>query len=246
MNIKEVLQAIGLDGKRADLYLASLRLGPSSILSLSKVTGIHRPALYKLLEELEAEGIFFATPSGSRKLFAAVEPERLLTFVKKKERMLEEALPGLTLLMGQGQKKPKIEYYEGREQLKSLYRSVLTEKPNQVSTYFPSRYMADLFGKDAMLQVIQERIDLGIWTNTLRAEDGEIEFEGTEDRKKALREVRYISPDLAPAMGIIIANNTVDLYSPIEESYGIRIKSGSFSKLLQQFFNLLWESGKEG
>jgi len=244
MEMLDVLKSIGLEGKSAQLYLASLRLGPASILSLSKTTGIHRPALYKLLEELESEGIFFTTPSGSRKLYAAVEPERLLTFVKKRERMLEEALPGLKLLMGQASKKPTVEYYEGREQLKALYRSVLTEKPTEILTYFPSRYMAELFGKAPMVEVIQERINLKIWSKTLRAEGGEIEFEGAEEREKALREVRYIEQELAPAMGMIIANDTVDLYSPIEESYGIRIKSESFSRLMKQYFSGLWTIGK--
>lgn len=243
MEHKELLQSIGLEGKRADLYLASLKLGPSSVLSLSKKTGIHRPALYKLLEELEAEGIFFTTLLGSRKQYSAVEPERLLTFIKKKEHLLEDALPGLKLLIGQGSKKPRVEYYEGPEQLRALYRSVLIERPKDILCYFPSRYMSELFGEKAMVEVIEERIALGIFSKTLRMTEGEVSFKGSEDRKEALREVRTIPHDETPAMGMVIGNDTVDLYAPTEEGYGIRIKSASFSKLMRQFFDGLWEGG---
>ncbi|MDO8471603.1 MAG: helix-turn-helix domain-containing protein [bacterium] len=244
MEIEQTLASVGLTGKKATLYLASLEQGPSSVLALSKTTKLFRPALYKLLAELESDGLFVTTISGKRKLYTAIEPSRLLDLYKKRERALEQVLPQLTLLANQGYNKPLLEYYEGSEQLRSLYRSVLVEKPKEIFTYFPSRYMAELFSQTAMTEVIQERIKLGIKSRTLRASSGEVSFHGHEERKKALREVRYISEEAAPAMGVIIANNTVDLYAPIAENYGIRVKSDSFAHLMRQYLETLWQSGK--
>lgn len=190
MNNKELLTSIGLDGKKADVYLASLKLGPASVLALSKTAKIFRPALYKLLQELEDEGIFYTVINGNRKLYSAIKPERLLDIVEHRKQMLAKSLPDLTLLMGQHSTKPTVEYYEGHDQLRSLYRSVLSENPKDILTYFPSKYMSQLFGEEAMVEVIQERINRGIFSKTIRMLEGEIQFEGERERAEALREVK--------------------------------------------------------
>lgn len=245
MDINKTLARVGLTGKKARIYTTSLKLGPSSVLALSKTTGIFRPALYKLLSELEDEGLFFTTISGKRKLYAAIDPSRLLDLYHEREQELKRVLPALVQLAGLASTKPKLEYYEGKEQLRSLYRSVLAEHPDEIFTYFPSRYMAELFGHKAMINVIQERIRLGIKTRTIRCTGGEIDFSGHHERAKALRQVRYINDSEAPTMGMIIVNDTVDLYAPIAENYGMRIKSESFARLMRQYLESLWQKGRK-
>ncbi|MDO8650443.1 MAG: helix-turn-helix domain-containing protein [Candidatus Berkelbacteria bacterium] len=245
MNTAEILQQIGLTPKEAQLYLASLQLGPSSVLSLAKTAKMHRPMLYRLLERLVDEGIMLVTLSGKRKLYAAIEPKQLVVYLKQKESLLREALPAMLALSAMGTRKPKIEYYEGPEQLRNLYRLSIESHPKEILTYFPSKYMAALFGKSEMVEVINERIKQGIHTKTLRSHSTEIPFEGSEEREAALREARYLTEDIELGMGIIIANEAVCFFSPIEEDFGMRIESSSFAKLMRQFFMGLWKQAKK-
>jgi sugar-specific transcriptional regulator TrmB len=240
-----VLQRIGLTDRQSEVYLASLSLGPSSVLSLSRHTGMHRPMLYKLLDEMVDAGAMMVTISGKRQLYVAAEPRQLMGLIKAKEELLKGALPELLALANLGTRKPKIEYYEGDEQLRSLYHAAIDGNPKEILTYFPSKYMAALFGKREMVAAIRERVRRGIRSRTLRAASSEIEFEGSEEREVALRDVRYLGAGTDPGMGIIIARESVYLFSPIEEGFGMRIESKSYAALMRCFFEALWAGSAE-
>jgi len=241
MEIQAALQNIGLNRRQVSIYLASLKHGPMSVLALANETGLHRPMLYKLLADMSNKGIFTTTVAGKRKLYVAVEPNQLLAYVKAKENSLKEVLPELQALSNIGRTKPKVFYFEGRERLQALYRTCLEARSPEILTYFPSRYMAELFGKREMVEVINERIQRGIHTKTLRSPASEISFEGSDQRQEALREVRYLDASQDPGMGIIIFDTTVNIFSPIEEDFGMQIQSPSYAQLMRCFFLNLWE-----
>jgi sugar-specific transcriptional regulator TrmB len=245
MEEKELLYEIGLSTKEANVYLASLTMGPSSILKLSEKTKIHRPALYKILYDLENKGIFKTTISGKRKLYFAVSPKQLLEYIKNKEELLKNALPGLDAMVSLSQRKPKILYFEGQSQIKDLFRTGLEAKSKEMYSFFPSKFMIKLFGKKEMVKIMAKRAAKGIKVKTLRSSQSEEEFDDSNLTTELLREVRYIPDARTFEMGVVIFDNKVNLFSPIEENFGIQIESESFSKLMKYFFNILWISSKE-
>lgn len=240
MTLANTLTSVGLTARESELYLASLKLGPSSILTLSSATKIHRPQLYKLLEELIEKGIFRTTLSGKRKLYVATPPKQLLQYLKLRENLLLQIMPELEAITTSSSSKARILYFEGREQVKELLKTQHQCQSGQIYSFFPSKYMAELFGKREMEQVIHERIKLQIHARILRAAPAEEEFEGSELRTKALREVRYIPHDKVFKMGIVIFDDKVNLFSPIEENFGIQIQSTAYSVLMKYFFECLW------
>lgn len=245
MNEQDILKEIGLSPKETEVYLASLKMGPTSILALSRQTKIHRPALYKVLEDLIDRGVFKTTVSGKRKLYFAVDPKQLLDYLRRKEKLLKEALPGLEAMVSTGKRKAKISYFEGQKQLQELFKTGLEAKTKEMYSFFPSKYMIKLFGKKEMEKIIAERVEKGIKVKTLRSSQSEEPFEGSELTKKALREVRYIPDERVFEMGIVIFDNKVNLFAPVEENFGIQIESEAFSKLMKYFFEALWSMSKE-
>ncbi len=245
MELKSVLNETGLSANEANLYLASLKIGPESILALSKATKIHRPALYKMLESLLERGVFKTTIYGKRKLFFAVSPKQLLGYLKNKEMLLRGAIPELEALIVTGTNKPKILYFEEREQIQELFKNGLECRSKEMYSFFPSKYMAELFGKREMEQIIRERVQRGIHVKTLRSAPSESEYEGSELTAEALRDIRYIPQEKAFAMGIVIFDNKVNIFSPIDENFGIQIESEAFSSLMKMFFETLWSVSKE-
>lgn len=246
MDTNQLLREIGLSYKEAELYLASLELGPSTVLGLSRATTIHRTLVYEKLESLIQKGLFMTVVKGKRKLYQAVNPDELLNYLKERERNLKEALPLLKAEMSRGADKPQLRFYEGQEQLRTLFRTGLNAQKKQMQSYFPSRYMAELFGQHEMEEIISERIKKKIFAQTLRGRTTEVDFQTSKDENDAWRETRVLPEGEDPKMGLVIFDDTVNLFSPREEDYGIQIKSQAFAGLMRYLFTDLWErSGAE-
>lgn len=244
MKPQQILEQTGLSNKEATLYLAALQIGPATVLSLARTARIHRTVVYKMLEELVDKAVFTTTIVGKRKLYVAIEPKQLLERIKERERLLRDHLPELTALANVGIKKPKILYFEGKEQIKELFRTGLTAHSKEMFSFFPSKYMAQIFGKREMEEIITERIKRKIFVKTLRSTQGEEDFAGSDLTDTALREVRYIPDTRVLEMGIVIFDHTVNLFSPASENFGLQIESEAYAKLMRYFFDSLWQQSR--
>lgn len=241
MEIKEVLHEIGLDKREASIFLAGMKSGPASVLQLSKKTRINRPTLYKLLEGLLDKGLFRIVPEGGKKLYSAVEPRELMAYVKRQEVLLEKAMPEFLALAHTLSDKPKVEYFEGTDQLTALLWDAVKSKSEVMRSFFPSRYMIEVFGKTEMEAVIETRVKNGISSKTLRSKGSEAEFKGWDLRDEQLREVRYIPDEKVFGMGFLIYNDTVAIYAPHKENFGIKISSPGFAHLMEYMFDAVWD-----
>lgn len=245
MSTKSALLDIGLSPKEADLYLASVQIGPASVLRLSKTANVHRTIVYQLLEKLVKQGLFRVTLTGDKKVYVAVEPNQLLAYLKLKESSLKSVLPELNALSNLEWYKPKILYFEGRKELQELFKTGLASETKEMRSFFPSRYMVQLFGKRTMEQIINERVRRKIRVKTLRSSRSEEPFEGSEETEKVLREVRYIPHEKELSMGIVIFDDKVNIFSPAKENFGLQIQSQAFCELMTYFFDVLWSISKE-
>lgn len=245
MDIYEVLKEVGLTQKEGEIYTSLLQYGPLSILALSRQTKIHRPVLYKNIDDLIDKGILRSTIQGNRKKFFAVPPQQLINYIKRKEELLESSLPLFSAFTVTKNEKPKITYYEGRSQLLELYKTGLECASGQLYTFFPSKYMAEVFGKKPMEKIIKERVRRKIWADVLRSKESEDTFLDSDLKDRELRRVRYIPDDKKLTMGVIIFDNKVNLFSPMRENFGIQIESDAYSELMKYFFQGLWSLSRE-
>ncbi len=241
MEIKEALSLVGLGKRQTSLYLIGLKLGPASILQLSKKTKINRPTLYKTMEELLDQGLFKTVLDKGRKLYVPIEPGELLEYLKRKEAALKKAMPELLALAQIGGDKPKVEYFEGRDQLKTLFWEGATCGAEIVRNFFPSKYMLELFDREELEATVEARIKNHTLSKTLRTTGYEEEFRGSKKQQEQLREIRYVSDDKIIPMGLAIYHDTVAIHAPIKENFGLKITSPSFAKLMTTFFDAMWE-----
>lgn len=121
-DLKSKLIEFGLSDKEANVYLAMLELGPSSVQDIAKKAGVNRATTYVMLESLKRRGLMSSVERGKKLVFAAESPEHLLHLVKdeirdvedKRER-LEDAMPNFMGLFNAIEDKPKVRYFEGEE-----------------------------------------------------------------------------------------------------------------------------------
>lgn len=81
MNYIKKLQKLGLKENEAEVYLAGLKLGPTTILSISKETGIKRTNVYALVDNLMKKGLFNLKTTSFKKYYSAESPEKLKTLI---------------------------------------------------------------------------------------------------------------------------------------------------------------------
>lgn len=126
-----LLQKLGLSHKSAVVYLALLRLGPSSVRSLAEQTGMNRGTTYDMLKDLEQHRLVSFYKKESKQQFIAEPPERLRSLVQEEEvslqqatHELEQGMSELEALYHRGGERPVARYYE-RGDLKVVLEDVL-------------------------------------------------------------------------------------------------------------------------
>ncbi len=125
--IIDSLTDFGLEKNEATVYLASLSLGPTTILKLANQSGVNRTTVYEIVEALEHKGLMKKEIHGLKTLFSPEHPDRLENTLSRKREALTKLLPELESkyhLKGSGS---TIKYYEGLSAIKNLYGDLAHE-----------------------------------------------------------------------------------------------------------------------
>ena len=71
------LEGLGLGANEAAVYIAMLSLGPATVLSISRASGVKRTTIYNVLESLKQKGLVRTDVRGFKQLYAAEHPKKL-------------------------------------------------------------------------------------------------------------------------------------------------------------------------
>lgn len=152
--ISLILQSLGLQPSEVKTYIAAHENGPSTVLELTKHTGLSRQATYVAIESLSKRGLMSSILRGKKRLYASEHPDRLLAYAHRRESEmhdrildLERIIPELALQAGG--EKPVVRLFEGKEGIRAMFE--------------------DLQGKDA--DTIDEITDLDAMWAVLERED---------------------------------------------------------------------------
>ena len=122
------LEKIGFTANAAQVYLACLGLGTCSVAEIATKAGIKRPTAYLVVDELLKKGLFVKVPKGKKMFLRAEDPERLLKIADEKKELTARVVPELKLLLAQASSRPRVEHYEGKEQLVKVYETIFRSK----------------------------------------------------------------------------------------------------------------------
>ena len=120
MEIKEVLEQVGIEGKKADVYLACLEMGGATAYLIAKKTCLKRPTTYDIINQLMKEGLVHKALKGHIKYYSPADPEVLLVKAKERETKIRSIMGGLQNLYNSPKIKPFIKYFEGKEGIKEM------------------------------------------------------------------------------------------------------------------------------
>jgi sugar-specific transcriptional regulator TrmB len=241
MEIREYLNQLGFEGKKADVYLASLELGSSTIIEISRKAGIKRTTCYDIVTDLKNAGLISETAKGKKRLFVAENPEKLKKDWQNKEKLIDEILPQLVSIYNVKGIKPKIRFYEGKEGLKEVYSDTLKYFTEILS--FASEDVVKVLGADWADNYIKQRVKKEIHVRAIIPRTEIIQRGFASKDREQLRMTKLIDPQKYPfSIEInIYGHQKVALMSPKEQT-GVIIEGAEIYKTMKLIFELLWDN----
>lgn len=247
MEIEPLLESLGLSRNEAKTYLTLLRLGSVPAGPLIKALGMHRAAVYNLLDILIDKGLVHYVVQANRKYFEAQEPKRLFEILDEKAIKLEEQrnelnkfLPELEIQRKLSKETQEGTIYKGKKGLKSIFEDILNHPNQEFLVMGASGKFKEIFGayfihwqNRRVANKIKQRI---IYSESVRKEKREKELR--------LAEIKY-SPEttIAPATTFIYGDKiAIILWSEIPLAFLMRSKNVADS--YRVFFHLVWNSSK--
>lgn len=244
------LKNLGLSEKETKIYLASLELGPETILKISRIAGVNRPTTYVQVESLMKKGLMSTFLKGKKRYFSAEPPERLLGLVdvarkdfEEKEKSFKNILPELKNVFNVSGERPKVRFYEGKEGIKAIQEDILKSKfesSEEFSAIDPSHKLFPPGPKDHRSKIKKKH--KGIPTRVIyTSSKGPI-----LPKKEGSVLTRFIPPEKFPFSNeIVVYGNKVAIASYEKKIIGIIIESKAVADTLRAIFNLSWEASEK-
>lgn len=240
MEIRQVLEQFGLNGKKADVYLAALELGSSTAADIAKKAGIKRTTCYDILQDLMREGLISETTKGKKRLFVGEDPEKIQRNLNNKERLFAEILPQLQSINNVRGSKPKIRFYEGKEGLKEVYEDTLKYKTEIVG--FASDDIMKVMGMEWAMSYLNKRIERGIWAKAILPGTELLKSEFASKDLEQLRFTKLIDHKKYPfTIEINIYGHQKVALMSAKEEIAVIIEGAEIHNTLKLIFQLVWD-----
>ena len=244
--VEKKLLDFGLSEKEAKVYISLLELGTSLVTDVAKKSGINRSTAYVILESLAKHGLVSITERKNIRLYTPAPPERLVE--EKSRRAVElvgiakSILPELKSFFSGSGPKPKIQFFEGTEGIKSAYEDTLTSS-EQIRAFASIESMhATLpgFFPDYYHRRAAKRIPIkAIFPDTPEARTR------VAKNKEEMRETRLVPVDTFSFTPEINVYDNKIIFMSLKERFALVIESEELADALKKVFELAWLGAKE-
>lgn len=238
------LESIGLNENEASLYLASLSMGPSTILKLSRASEMKRTTAYSVIESLKQKGLMNVVHKGLKKLYAPEDPQKLSAVLQSKEKRLSSALPELSSLFNLRGDEATIKYYEGFEGIKTVYESLIRDiKPGEKYMVISDQEKWLSLDAKYFQNFLERRAKLNIDIRML-LQDSKVAQEFKKFQKNYNLRLKILPAETSLVTNLVITPQKVVIHQLINPLSAIVIENKSTIQMHQQLFEIIWNSTK--
>lgn len=129
---QQALTEIGLTKNESKVYLALLKLGPTTAIEITKLSKVHRVNVYDALERLREKSLLSSIMQSNKRIFEAANPQLLSQILEQKQALLDDMLPQLTEEFKSKSEKQVVHHFFGPEGVIRAYYMML----DQNETYY--------------------------------------------------------------------------------------------------------------
>jgi len=242
--LKTTLLNIGLSEKEVGFYLLIIQHREITAGEISKIRGGSRTHTYDTLNKLLDKSLVTYAIKNNIKYFKAIDPEKLLDFLKEKKEKIEQEekeiskiIPEIKQLQeGFIKEEVKIEIFEGKEGLKTIMNDILKTKQNFIvwgATTKVREYLPDFFIQKYLNERKKEKI---------HAKQLFTDFYGV--LKSPFSENRKLPKEFASPTTTAVYGNKVAIFLWFEIPKVILIENKDLAKSYEKHFELMWKQAK--
>ncbi len=245
--IKKALQLLGLNPNAVKFYLASYRVGFTSVGKISKTIKIDRSSAYLALEQLENAGLIDEEKGSKRKSICARPPQAILSRLRTSSRKLrsqcvniEDNLPELLAEYSQKDKQPVLQFFSGKQGLKQITDDILESAEGELLVFSNQKEEKRVFNSVDHKEFVKERMRKGIKVRVLATDTTEA-YELKENDARCGRETKIITQNKIPFTNeIYIYENKIAMLESVDEVQGFIVKSRAFHQAQKWIFEEVW------
>lgn len=257
--IKKFLRQMGYTEDAIKIYFALVKNGPSTLLEISRESGIERTRLYRISDKLVDKGIIEEVPAYKKKTYKAMDLSTIELRAKEKQAQAKALIDKFDIFSKavnnfekQRQLGVNVTYYRGIEGLKQMTWHVT--KCKGLWRAYSYRFWNDVFGDKFTLDLNKVFNEKNFKVHDLYS-DQYIRYKRKWVIKKpkplgewSFWKARWISED------IITINQNIDIYNDIvaysywddeDDLFGVEIKNQRIADMQKQIHDVLWKMGKK-
>lgn len=242
MILAEELLNIGLTTREADVYVAALQLGYSSVQELAEKSGMNRTTAYTHIKNLICRGLLNAVEKTGRVYYVAERPEKLKFIyeqqekeVRRKKELLDRILPELESIYSLAKERPYVKYYTHEDNLAVLRKEIEGMRAEEMYNIFNYAKHAEFINKAHIKNILNSVKKFKvIYIAKNKVLDCRLQEFCNEDNFR----LRYLPADkFSFPCEILIAEHRV--YIARDED-ALLINDKLFAQTLVLFFQTLW------
>lgn len=244
--IHEQLIALWMTVREAKLYLAGLETWTAPASVIWRVAEEKRVTAYQTLTHMVKRWWCSEMLKNHKMHYTMLDPQLLVAHFEEQAKGLKQKLPEMLWLMNQVWTKPKVVYYEWREQLKDLFlRIIASGKEMKKGEYFLSFFgvtnMDPWFEKWLSEEFIEYRLTCSTKTKSLTTNESHayIEYTKTNHETRIVQDPVF---DMANEIVMYGKNKVALVMYNTDELSAVVIESESFYRGLKSIFYTLWNT----
>jgi len=246
----EKLQDFGLSNKEACVYLSLLEMGTAVVSEIAKKAHINRSTTYVLLESLAKQGLVSISINNGIRLYTPASPDRIVQLaeesVQKYSRLVEvgyDLLPELKSMYAGVGTKPRVQFFEGIEGIKTAFEDTLNSKgairaytsfddtEELIPGYYPMYY--------------ERRAAKNIPIKLFSPDTAHARDRAKHNKEELRQSVLLPEKDYAFSSEINIYNNKV-AFMAVREKFAIIIESKEIADGFKKMFDVAWNNTYKG
>jgi len=253
MKLSNILNLFNLRPIEIRIFETIFYDGMMGATEIANKAGISRPAVYDLVKKLIKLGLVIETQQGGKKLFEVSPPEKIKLLINEKKDRLDIANNTFEQLhddfhANRGSKKPRIQIFEGQEELQQMMKDMLLYRDITVYVFWPIKKIIKLLSPEFYKKFHSDRIKRNIKIKVIWPENSlptKKQYQFLKDNTELKRTLRIAPENIDFSLGYAIYGNTVRFISSKRESYGFIIESTEMADMMKKQFKLIWGISKE-
>lgn len=241
-SLQKKLAQSGLSSHEASVYMAMLELGPTTILKLSRQSGVKRTTIYHVIESLKGKGLVSMEERGFKRYPVAESPSRLERMLDEQKNALKSFFPELEALYSLRGNDSIIRYYSGVEAMRSAYDGLLQDLRNGDDYYVigdPDRWSQ--FDKEYFKSFIERRLKIDLKAKVaLVPSASALAYKKTERNYR--EEVRIFPEGTTIDANMTIVPGKIVIHPLTHPITTIVIETGAVVRMQKNLFEVIWRS----